>query len=60
MRVLQFFHHLDVVELNVEVLIHRLERPPNLNVVFEFHRDLVVDERLEKAAKVHGHVSLLV
>ena len=58
MRVLQLFHHLDVVELNVEVLIHRLERPPDLNVVFELHRDLVVDERLEEAAKYTATLAL--
>ena len=38
----------DVLELDVEVLVDALEDAPDLDVVLELHRDLVVDERLEE------------
>jgi hypothetical protein len=50
MRVLELLDDLDVVQLDVEVLVHALERAPDLDVVLELYRHLVVDERLEKAA----------
>lgn len=39
----------DVVELDVEVLVHRLERARHLDVVLELDGDGLVDEGLEEA-----------
>lgn len=49
MWVLDLLDDLDVVQLDVEVLIDALERAPDLDVVLELDRDLVVNERLEEA-----------
>ncbi len=49
MRVLELLYDGNVVELDVEVLVHALERALELDVVLELHGDLVVDERLEEA-----------
>lgn len=48
MRVFDFLNDLDIVKLDVEVLVDALERPADLDVVLELHRDLVVYERLEE------------
>ncbi len=55
MRVLELLHDDDVVELDVEVLVDRLERAADLDVVLELDRHGRVDERLEEAAPV-GYV----
>lgn len=49
MRILELLEHLDVVELDVEVLVDALEDAADLDVVLELDRDLVVDEGLEEA-----------
>lgn len=49
MGVLELLDNLDVVELDVEVLVHALEDALELDVVLELDRDLVVDEGLEEA-----------
>ena len=49
MRILELLYHLDVLELEVEVLIDRLKRPPELDVVLELDGDLVIDQRFEEA-----------
>ncbi len=49
MRVLELLDDGNVVELDVEVLVHALQRAAELDVVLELHRDLLVDERLEEA-----------
>lgn len=51
MRVLELLDDLDVVELDVEVLVHALQRAADLDVVLELDRDLVVDERFEETAR---------
>jgi hypothetical protein len=48
MRVLHLLYHRDVFKLNVQVLIHALQRSADRYVVFELDRDLVVDESLEE------------
>ena len=53
MRVLDLLNDLNVVQLDVKVLVNALQRPANLNVVLKFHRNLMVDEGLEKAGTVH-------
>lgn len=49
MRVFQLFKYGDVVELDVEELVDRFQRAGDGDVVFELHRDGVVDEGLEEA-----------
>lgn len=53
MRVLELLDNLNVVELDVEVLIHALEGSLELNIVLELHGDLVVDESLKEAEHRH-------
>lgn len=48
MRILELLDDLDVIELDVEVLVHTLENALELDVVFQLHGDLVVDESLEE------------
>lgn len=57
-RVLELLHDGNVVELDVEVLIHALERAAELNVILELHRDFLLDERLEEAEEEHSCVML--
>ena len=52
MRVLDLLEHLDVVELDVEVLVDALEDAADLDVVFELDGDLVVDQGFEEAGVV--------
>lgn len=52
-RIFQFLYHLNVVELNVEVLVHAFQNALELDVVFELHGDLMVDERLEETEEEH-------
>ncbi len=49
MRVLELLDDGDVVELDVEELVHALEGAAELDVVLELDCDFVVDERLEEA-----------
>lgn len=56
MRILQFFDDLDVVELDVEVLVDGLEGAADGNVVLQLYSDLMVDERLEKAARASAEL----
>ncbi len=51
MRILQLINDADVVQLDVEVLVDTLESAPDLDVVLELDRDLMVDERLEEAGR---------
>lgn len=53
MRILELLHHLNVIELDVEVLVHALQNALELDVVFELHGDLMVDERLEETEEEH-------
>lgn len=58
-RILELVDDLDVVELDVEILVHALERAAQLDVVLELHRDLVVNQRLEKAVRVSLSVHII-
>ena len=51
-RVLDLLEHLDVVELDVEVLVDALEDAADLDVVLELDGDLVVDQGFEEAGVV--------
>lgn len=54
MRVLDLFHNLNIIELDVEILIDRLQRATDADVIFELDGYLVVDECLEEAGKVRS------
>lgn len=41
-------HSLRVIKLDVQVLVHAFERPPNLYLVLELDCDFVLNERLEE------------
>ena len=50
MRVLHLFHHRNVVQLDVEVLVHALQRAAHRDIVLELDGDLMVHQCLEEAA----------
>jgi len=52
MGVLDVVDDRDVIQLDVEVLVHALERAADLDIVLELDRHDRVDERLEKAVRV--------
>ena len=54
MRVLQLLHNRNVVQLDVQVLVHALESSSYRNVVFQFHCDFVIDQSFEEAEEQHG------
>ena len=49
MGIFQLFHHLYIIELNIEVLIDRFQGPADLNVVLELDGDFMVNQGLEEA-----------
>lgn len=53
MRILQLIYHRDVIQLDVQVLVHALEGAADGDVVLEFHRYFVVHERFEEAEEEH-------
>lgn len=57
MRVLDLLDDGDVLELDVEVLVHALEGAADLDVVLELDGDLVVDQGLEETVRGRGLVS---
>ena len=48
MRIFDLFYHSDIIELNVKILIHRLQCSTDLDVVFELNSDFMVDQSLEE------------
>jgi hypothetical protein len=48
-RVFQLLNYLDIIQLDVQVLVHALQRSTDLDVVLELNGDLMVDEGLEEA-----------
>lgn len=42
MRILQLLHHLNIVQLDIQVLIHRFEGAANGDVVFQLDRYFVI------------------
>jgi hypothetical protein len=48
-RVLHLLDHRDVVQLDVEVLVHALQRAAHGDVILELDGDLVVHQSLEEA-----------
>ena len=49
MRIFDVLHDRDVVQLDIQILIHTLQRSAYRNVILEFDCDFMVDEGLEKA-----------
>lgn len=50
MRVLVEIENIDVIELDVQVLVHGLQRAADSDVILELDGDGVVGEGLEEAA----------
>lgn len=48
MRVFQLLDHCNVVQLDVQILVHALQCAADGDVIFELNRDFVVDQRLEE------------
>ena len=49
MRIGNLIYNRDVVKLDVQILIHALQRPPDLYVVLQLHRHLLLYQRFEEA-----------
>ena len=49
MRIGNLIYNRDVVKLDVQILIHTLQRPSNLYVVLQLHRHLLLYQRFEEA-----------
>ena len=49
MGVLQLFDNLNIIELDVEELVHRFEYASDRDVILEFHSNFVVDKCFEEA-----------
>lgn len=56
MWVLQLIKNGDIIELNVQVLIHALQSAANGYVILEFNRDRVIHEGFKEAEKQHFDV----
>jgi hypothetical protein len=47
---------MDVVEPEIEVLVYRMQRPADLEIVLELNRDLLAHQGLEdREEKLHKH-----
>lgn len=57
MRVLDQIQDFDVVKLDVEVLIDRLQDPADANVILELDGDSLVGEGFEEAIQIMGSAS---
>jgi hypothetical protein len=51
MRVLDFLDYIDVVKFDIEVLVHRLESSPYLDIILQLNGHLVVHQGLEEAVE---------
>jgi hypothetical protein len=51
MWIFKLIEHLDVLQLNIEILVYTFERPADRNIVLELDGDFVVDEGLEEAVQ---------
>jgi hypothetical protein len=54
MRILDFIYDGNVVELDVQVLVDRLESAADEDIILQLDGDLVLDQRLEEAEEEHG------
>lgn len=60
MRVLVQIQDFDVIQLDVEVLVDRLQDSTDANVILEFNGDGLVGEGLEEAVVVRGSAQVVV
>lgn len=51
--VFHLFNHSNIIKLDIQVLIHALQCPPDRDIVLQFDGDLMVDQRLEEAEEEH-------
>lgn len=58
-RVLHLLHNRDIVQLDVEVLVHALQRAAHRDVILELDGDLVVHQRLEETVQRKQPISQL-
>jgi hypothetical protein len=56
-RVFNKVQHFDIVELDVQILVDRLQDPTNADVVLELNGDSLVCQGLEEAAIIRMSVS---
>jgi len=47
-----------VVQLDVQVLVHALQRPADAHLILEFDGDFRVHERLEEAMRINRSVNI--
>jgi hypothetical protein len=52
MRPPQLIHRLRIIQLNIQILIHALQRPAYLHLILELDRDFVLDERFEETVPI--------
>jgi hypothetical protein len=48
MRILYLLNDTNIIQLDIQVLIHTLQRPPDLDVVLQLDRNFVVHEGFEE------------
>jgi hypothetical protein len=48
-RIFQLIHDSYILQLDVQELVHALQRPPYRHIVLKLDRDLVIDEGFEEA-----------
>lgn len=53
MWILHLLNHRDIIQLDVQILIHALQCSSDRNVVLELDGDFVVDKSLEEAEEQH-------
>ena len=51
MWVFDLFDDFNIIKLNIQKLIHRLESAANRYIVFELNRHLMIDKSLEEAGR---------
>jgi hypothetical protein len=57
MRIFDLLYHSDIIELDVKILIHRLQRSADLDVVFELNGYFMVDQSLKET--IQSNISWL-
>ena len=48
MRILHLFHNTNIIQLDIQILVNTLQRPPDLDIVLQLDRDFVIDEGFEE------------
>ena len=54
MRVFDFLHNFDIIELDVQKLVYRFEGSANGYVVLQFYRYLMIDQGFEEANQLES------